>query len=229
MSNRRSAAGAAAVLVFSLGLAGCSSSGSDSQPSESASASASASSSASASASASADSNATIEFNKKVQEELNAVGCHAGPVDGVLGAETDAAIVRFQQASGLVVDGELGPQTDSALDKAAAAGETVCTASPTTSPSPSPTQTQSVKAPCTAEAVSQVLTGKEALRSYTCADAGDERWAAGKATEGNDPVEVSFFAQAEGDQWARVSSNEVCGTASAGLPPSILDYCSDGE
>lgn len=229
MSIRRNAAGAAAVLVFSLGLAGCSSSDSNSEPSESASASPSASVSATSSASASSDSNATIEFNKKIQEELNAVGCHAGPVDGVLGAETDAAIVQFQQASGLVPDGELGPQTDSALDKAAAAGETVCTASPSASPSPSPTQTQPAKAPCTAAAVSQVLTGKETLRSYTCADAGDERWAAGKATEGNDPMEVSFFAQAEGDQWVRVASDEVCGTASAGLPPSILDYCSDGE
>jgi len=226
--------------VFTLGLAACSSAGDEPQPSQSpsetaasasasasATASASASSSASASASASADSNATIEFNKKIQEELNAVGCHAGPVDGVLGAETDAAILRFQQASGLTVDGELGPQTDAALDSAAAAGDTVCTEVPTATPTPTPTP--SPAAPCVAEAVAEVLKGAEQLRSYTCADAGDERWAAGKTAKGDDGVEYSFFAQADREIWVRVPSRRVCGTASAGLPQSILNYCSDGE
>ncbi len=61
------------------------------------------------------------------QTDLNAVGCWAGPVDGELGSQTEAAIEAFQAAEGLTVDGLLGPVTEGALQDAAAAGETVCT------------------------------------------------------------------------------------------------------
>ncbi len=61
------------------------------------------------------------------QNDLNAVGCWAGPVDGSKGPQTEAAIIAFQTAKGLTVDGLLGPQTESALQDAVAAGETVCT------------------------------------------------------------------------------------------------------
>ena len=61
------------------------------------------------------------------QTDLNAVGCWAGPVDGDLGPQTEAAIKAFQAAKGLTVDGLLGPQTEGALQEAVDAGETVCT------------------------------------------------------------------------------------------------------
>lgn len=61
------------------------------------------------------------------QADLDAVGCWAGPVDGQLGPQTEAAIIAFQTAKGLTVDGLLGPQTEGALQEAVAAGETVCT------------------------------------------------------------------------------------------------------
>lgn len=61
------------------------------------------------------------------QTNLNAVGCWAGPVDGALGTQTEAAIKSFQTAKGLTVDGLLGPATEGALQDAVAAGETVCT------------------------------------------------------------------------------------------------------
>lgn len=60
------------------------------------------------------------------QTDLNAVGCWAGPVDGALGPQTEAAIRAFQTAKGLEVDGLLGPITEGALQEAVAAGETVC-------------------------------------------------------------------------------------------------------
>ena len=61
------------------------------------------------------------------QSDLNAVGCYAGPVDGALGPETEAAIRQFQEAAGIAVDGQLGPQTEGALQEAVSAGDTVCT------------------------------------------------------------------------------------------------------
>ena len=67
---------------------------------------------------------------KKWQTDLNKVGCDAGPVDGIDGGETEAAIRNFQASSGLTVDGQIGPQTEAARTKAASAGTTVCKATP---------------------------------------------------------------------------------------------------
>ena len=72
------------------------------------------------------ESEATIRFDTAIQEELVAVGCHPGAADGVIGPQTDAAILAFQQADGIEADGELGPETESALKKAVAEGRTVC-------------------------------------------------------------------------------------------------------
>ena len=66
------------------------------------------------------------------QEDLNAVGCWAGAVDGTMGPETEAAIEEYQEAAGLTVDGKLGPETESSLSADAAAGKTVCKPSGTT-------------------------------------------------------------------------------------------------
>lgn len=80
---------------------------------------------------------------EKWQTDLNAVGCWAGPVDGQLGPETEAAIKEFQQAEGLTVDGLLGSQTERALEAAVKAGKRVCTggAGTTTSTAPGSTTT----------------------------------------------------------------------------------------
>ena len=78
-------------------------------------------------------SDASEEDLAKWQEDLNAVGCWAGAVDGTMGPETEAAIKEYQEAKGLTVDGKLGPQTESALAADAAAGTTVCTSSSGTS------------------------------------------------------------------------------------------------
>lgn len=54
---------------------------------------------------------------KRVQEALKAKGFRTGPVDGVWGRKTVAAVKAFQQANGLEVDGVVGPQTSAALFK----------------------------------------------------------------------------------------------------------------
>jgi peptidoglycan hydrolase-like protein with peptidoglycan-binding domain len=48
---------------------------------------------------------------RAVQHELNRLGYGAGPVDGLFGPLTDAAVRRFQARSGIAVDGAVGPQT----------------------------------------------------------------------------------------------------------------------
>jgi peptidoglycan hydrolase-like protein with peptidoglycan-binding domain len=64
---------------------------------------------------------------KKVQEDLNAVGCRAGEVDGEMGPHTEDALKAFQAAKGLTESGEADAATTEALAAAVTAGETVCT------------------------------------------------------------------------------------------------------
>jgi peptidoglycan hydrolase-like protein with peptidoglycan-binding domain len=46
-----------------------------------------------------------------VQNELNVRGYHAGPVDGIFGPLTRAAVLGFQEDNELTVDGIVGPET----------------------------------------------------------------------------------------------------------------------
>ncbi len=50
-----------------------------------------------------------------IQARLAALGFDPGPIDGIDGPKTDAAIRAFQAARGLAVDGIVGPQTRAAL------------------------------------------------------------------------------------------------------------------
>lgn len=168
---------------------------------------------------ASGESAATVAFDKEIQQELIDVGCNPGAADGVIGPETDAAIVAFQKASGLTPDGELGPETDAALTKAVDDGTKVCDATTTTTAAAGTTTTTAANGgqpPCTATAISAALDG-EALASYVCADG----YAAGSVAG----TQAKFILQAEGGKWVEMTQDP-CGTASAGLPPVILqDGC----
>ena len=55
------------------------------------------------------------EYIKWIQETLKVVGYDPGPVDGVAGEKTDAAIRRFQSDQQLEVDGLVGENTHTAL------------------------------------------------------------------------------------------------------------------
>lgn len=161
------------------------------------------------------ESAATVAFDEGIQQELKDVGCYTGADDGIIGPETDAAIVAFQTASGLEVDGELGPETEAALTKAVDAGDKVCDGSVTTTTAAGTTTTAANggEAPCTATAISAALDG-EALASYVCADG----YAAGSVSG----TEAKFILQSEGGKWVEMTQDP-CGTASAGLPPVILE------
>lgn len=163
---------------------------------------------------------ATARFDKEIQQELTDVGCHPGVVDGKLGPNTDAAIIRFQEAAGITADGELGPNTDAALKKALADGSTVCSDSTTTTTPGSTTTTTTTttqtrgQAPCTATALLKGLPAEgETIGNYLCVDG----YAAGSLTDG-----TKFLLQSENGQW-NAPSQDPCGSASAGIDPRILE------
>lgn len=52
-----------------------------------------------------------------LQVALRAKSLYAGPVDGVTGPATEAAVRRFQRRAGLAVDGVVGPRTRKALGR----------------------------------------------------------------------------------------------------------------
>lgn len=160
------------------------------------------------------ESAATVAFDEQIQQELKDVGCYSGADDGIIGPETDAAIVAFQAASGLETDGELGPETESALTKAVDAGDQVCGGTTTTTAGGTTTTAASGgEAPCTATAITAAL-GDQAISSYVCSDG----YAAGSLAD----ADAKFILQSEDGKWVQMSSDP-CGSASAGLPPVILE------
>ena len=54
----------------------------------------------------------------KIQQALQAANFNPGPIDGVFGPHTQAAVVAFQLSRGFVPDGEVGPVTAAALGTA---------------------------------------------------------------------------------------------------------------
>lgn len=56
------------------------------------------------------------ETVRKIQEALKAARVDPGPIDGIFGPKTEAAVLGFQLDKGLVPDGEVGPQTAGALE-----------------------------------------------------------------------------------------------------------------
>lgn len=59
--------------------------------------------------------NATAAKVSEIQAALQAAGTYAGPIDGVLGANTMAAVTDYQKAKGLPVDGYLNMETVKSL------------------------------------------------------------------------------------------------------------------
>lgn len=194
--------------LTALSLGACSSGGSSSTSASPTSPSASTSASTS-----SVSANSTVSFDKTIQQQLNAVGCSAGPVDGDIGPATDAAIVAFQRASALTPSGELNAQTVDALKTAAGATKTVCTTAPTPS-----TTTTPVGATCTATAIAASMPyGSPKIISYQCAD-GYAAAASGPDHSG------SYFLQAEGGKWIEVQGIP-CIQGGFQPPPALVSYC----
>ena len=88
-----------------------------------------------------------------------------------------------------------------------------------TAPSSSPTRP--VTQACTSEAILAALPSGATIKEFTCADVGGKLWAAARV----DPGDTVFFLQWDGTTWNAQDSQSICGTASAGLPQSLLSYC----
>jgi hypothetical protein len=91
-------------------------------------------------------------------------------------------------------------------------------ASPTASPSTRPSEK---KAECTSEAILAALPGGATMVEFGCADAGDVEWAAARTN----PGDTLFFLRWDERRWKAEEADAVCGTASAGIPEALLDYC----
>jgi peptidoglycan hydrolase-like protein with peptidoglycan-binding domain len=53
----------------------------------------------------------------KIQKKLSLLKHYQGPIDGIFGGGTEAAVKAFQKEKGLVIDGIVGPITWKALFK----------------------------------------------------------------------------------------------------------------
>ncbi len=98
--------------------------------------------------------------------------------------------------------------------------------SPNSSDTPSSSPTTSSKGPntkadCSSQAILSALPGGATMQEFTCAKVGDTEWAAARVS----PGDTVFFLQWNGTKWNAEDSASVCGTASAGLPKSLLSYC----
>ena len=77
------------------------------------------------------------------------------------------------------------------------------------------------KADCSSQAILSALPGGATMQEFTCAKVGDTEWAAARVS----PGDTVFFLQWNGTKWNAEDSQSICGTASAGLPQSLLSYC----
>ena len=76
-------------------------------------------------------------------------------------------------------------------------------------------------AACTSEAILAALPAGATMQEFTCADVSGKLWAAARVS----PGDTVFFLQWNGTKWNAQDSQSICGTASAGLPQSLLSYC----
>lgn len=208
MSRFRTLSIALVALTATVGLAACGD-GNDSADSTT-------TTTTEATSTTAAETAAEIRFDKTIQQELADVGCYKGNVDGIIGPETDAAVLEFQKYAGLSADGELGPATEKALKEAVEKGETVCDSNVTTTTSVTTTTTNSGGSPCTATALLEGIGGDPSTRitTYVCSDG----YAAGTLGDGT----TKFILVATDGSWER-PSQDPCGSASAGIPPVILE------
>lgn len=117
-----------------------------------------------------------------------------------------------------------GSSSDAASSTPAETSPAASSSAPSESPSGDASATTSQPA-CDETAILAALPESSKMIKYTCNTAGVEYWAAAEV----DPGPTVFFLKWTGDTWDPMMSDDVCGTASAGLPEDILAYCEDAS
>ena len=72
---------------------------------------------------------------RQAQEQLSSLGHDVGPVDGVMGPKTQAAVKEFQESKGLQASGQLDSQTLTALQTGGSNGTSSSQSMSSASPS----------------------------------------------------------------------------------------------
>jgi peptidoglycan hydrolase-like protein with peptidoglycan-binding domain len=143
-----------------------------------------------------------------LQSELDTLGCDAGPTDGELGPDTEAAIRRFQAAADLAVDGIVGVDTRNALSEAARRGAPDCRNTP--APPSTTATTAGGSAPCTQQAITDGVLASApgvSVGQYECSG----NWAEAQATtSGPDGYEYTVLLQWNGSTWISVDRGTYC-------------------
>lgn len=93
-------------------------------------------------------------------------------------------------------------------------------AAPSSRPTASSRSTRP-EADCSQKAILAALPGGASMKMFGCATSGGTEWAAAQV----DPGSTVFFLRWHGGRWEAEEGESVCGSASAGLPASLLSYC----
>ncbi len=125
-------------------------------------------------------------------------------------------IVGSRLSKGLVLVGSV----------AAVAALGACSGSSDSSSSASPTQSQSASnsssgASCTSESISAAIPNGAQITSFNCTGTGGGEIAAVRFN----PGPTVQFLKLQSGKWEVINADQVCGTASAGLDPKVLAYC----
>ena len=207
--RRRAALLLAALPIAAVALAGCSSSGSSD-------ASSSPSPTPTSSTSASCSPDALLAAVPSGAEMLHYDCAEVGGQEWAALEVNPGNTVFFLEWNGTAWDA----MTSDDVCGTASAGVPEELLSYCQTPTPTPTTTQS-SSDCTSQALLAALPSGSTMLKYNCADAGGEVWAAAKVNPGN----TVFFLKWKGGEWDAMTADSICGTASAGLPQELLDYC----
>lgn len=94
-------------------------------------------------------------------------------------------------------------------------------ASPTSSVSSSSATHSSSSATCTTESIANAIPNGAQIQSFNCTGTGGGEIAAVRFNPGS----TVLFLKLVGGKWEPINADQVCGTASAGLDPKVLAYC----
>ena len=130
------------------------------------------------------------------------------------------AALSMAGAATLVVAG-----CSSSSDNAASASPTPEQTATSASPSGSPTSTGGGSATCTKESIAGAIPDGANIVKFNCGSTGGGEIAAVQFK----PGPTVLFLETKNGAWEVIDSDRVCGTASAGLPPEVLAYCSTGQ